>query len=199
MHPALWFLLWLRLYGWMRRLGRNLGTVKGVALAILGILFLAPCLFSWVFSLFIPTQPPPGPEKIEEVRQLGPLALLGFTVLSLLSSAGERGVVAFTPAEVTFLFAGPFSRRQLLAYKIIIAFLSSLLMAVIFLFWLASLRLPSVMLGFGYLAIVLALMFVQLLIMAIGFVAGTIGVQAYNRRRKFILLGVAAVALAALW
>jgi hypothetical protein len=197
MHPALWFLLWLRLYGWLRRLGRNLGTVKGVVLAIIGMLFLVPCLLSWMVSLFVLPGPPASPERLEDIRRFGPLALLGFTVLSLLSSAGERGVVAFTPAEVTFLFAGPFSRRQLLAYKIIVAFASSLLVAVIFLFWLASLHLPWAMLGFGYLAVVLALMFVQLLTMAIGFIASSIGVQAYNRRRRLILLGLALVALAA--
>jgi Putative ABC exporter len=197
MHPALWFLLWLRFYGWLRRLGRNLRTVKGAALAILGILFLVPCLFSWIFSLFVlPAEA--SPQKLEEIRHFGPLALLGFTVVSLLSSAGERGVVAFTPAEVAFLFTGPFSRRQLLAYKMITALLSSAMIAIFSLFWLASLRLPSAMLGFSYLAVVLALMFVQLVTMAIGFIAGTIGVQAYNRRRKLILVGLAAVALAAL-
>lgn len=197
MHPALWFLLWLRLRGWLRRLGRNLGTMKGAVLALLGVLFLVPCVFSWFLSVFVMPQPPAGPERLHEVRQYAPLALLGFTVLSLLSSAGERGVLAFTPAEVTFLFAGPFSRRQLLAYKIIVAFLSSLLMAVFFVGWLASLRMPALHFGFGYLAAVLALMFTQLLTMAVGFIASTIGVQAYNRRRRLILLGLAVVALAA--
>jgi hypothetical protein len=194
---ALWFLLWLRFIGWLRRLGRSLNTVKGLLLALLGLLFLVPCLFSLVLSLVVLPHAPPSPARLQEVRHFGPLALLGMTVVTLLSSAGERGVVAFTPAEVTFLFAGPFSRRQLLAYKVLIAFLSSLLMAVFFLFWLASLRLQTVMLGLGYLAIVLALMFTQLLTMAIGFLASTIGVQAYNRKRKLILLSFIVLALTA--
>lgn len=199
MHPALWFLLGLRFRGWLRRLGRNLLTVKGVLLALLGALFLVPCLFSWILSVLVLPQPPASPDKLEEIRRFGPLGLLSMTVLTLLSSAGERGVVAFTPAEVTFLFAGPFSRRQLLAYKVLIAFLSSLLMAVFFLIWLGSLRIPTARLGFSYLAIVLALMFTQLLTMAISFIARTISAQAYNRRRKLVLLGLGILVLAALF
>jgi hypothetical protein len=171
--------------------------MKGLLLAVLGVLFLVPCLVSWVLSVFILPQQPASPERLEEIQRYAPLALLAFTVLNLLTTAGERGVLAFTPAEVTFLFAGPFSRRQLLAYKITIALISSLLMAVFFLAWLASLRIQALRLTYGYLAAVLALMFIQLVIMAIGFIASTIGVQAYNRRRKLILLALAAVALTA--
>jgi hypothetical protein len=194
---ALWFLLWLRLCGWLRRLGRSLRTVKGVLLALLGVLFLVPCMFSWIVSVFVLPQAPVSPEEIEHIRQLGPLALLGLTMLTLLSSAGDRGVITFTPAEVTFLFAGPFSRRQLLAYKILIAFLSSLVMALFFLVWFASMHIRTRMLGFCYLGIVLALLFTQLLTMAISFLAGSISVQAYNRRRKLTLVIVVMLVLAA--
>jgi hypothetical protein len=124
--------------------------------------------------------------------------LLGLTLLTLLSSAGDRGVITFSPAEVTFLFAGPFSRRQLLAYKVVIAFVSSLVMALFFLVWLASLHVRTMMLGFCYLGIVLAILFTQLLTMAIGFLASSISVQAYNRRRKLILLVLVVLALAVL-
>jgi hypothetical protein len=198
MDRALWFLLWLRFRGWLRRLGRDLYTVKGALLALLGALFLMPCLALWIFSALSRTQQAAGPEMPAALSHYLPLALLGFTVLTLLSSAGERGVLAFTPAEVTFLFTGPFSRRQLLAYKIIAVFLSSLVMAVFFLVWMATLPIYSLRPGFAYLAIVLFLLFTQLLTIAIGLVAGTIGVQAYNRRRKLILVGLAILSLAAL-
>lgn len=197
MDRALWFLLWLRFRGWLRRLARELYTVRGALLAILGALFLVPCLSLWVLSVFLRPQQAGNPEMPDAVPHYLPLALFGVTMLTLFSSAGERGVLAFTPAEVTFLFAGPFSRRQLLAYKIILVFLSSLLMAVFFLVWLASMPLRAVRPGYAYVAVVLFLLFTQLLTIVIGLIASTIGVQAYNRRRKVILLGLAAVALAA--
>ena len=48
---------------------------------------------------------------------LAPLGLLGFTLLFVFTSAGEAAV-AFTPAEVNLLFAAPFTRRELLLYKL---------------------------------------------------------------------------------
>jgi hypothetical protein len=198
MDRALWFLLWLRFRGWLRRLGRDLYTIKGALLALLGGLLLMPCLSLWILSIFFRPQQPGSPEASEAAPLYLPLALLGFTVLSLLTSAGERGVLAFTPAEVTFLFTGPFSRRQLLAYKIVVVFLSCLLMAVFFLIWLGSLPRQGTNPGYAYLAIVLFLLFTQFLTIAVGLVASTIGVQAYTRRRKLILVGVAALALVAL-
>ena len=59
-----------------------------------------------------------------ELRQLtgaaapfAPLALFGFTLLFVFTSAGETAVY-FTPAEVDLLFAAPFTRRELLIYKL---------------------------------------------------------------------------------
>jgi len=43
--------------------------------------------------------------------------MLAMSLLALMTSGGEKAV-AFTPAEVGFLFPGPFTRRELLAYKI---------------------------------------------------------------------------------
>jgi hypothetical protein len=198
MDRALWFLLWLRFRGWLRRLGRDLYTVKGALLAILGALFLVPCVSLWIFSVFVRVPQAGSPEMPGGFPHYLPPALLGFTVLTLLSSAGERGVLAFTPAEVTFLFTGPFSRRQLLAYKLIVVFFSSLFMAVFFLIWLGSTPVQAMKPGYAYAAIVLFLLFTQLLTIAIGLVASTVGVQVYNRRRKLILVGLTVLALAAM-
>ena len=49
------------------------------------------------------------PKAIEEN---GPIA-----TLAGLTSAGERAI-SFWPSEVDFLFAGPFTRRELLIYKL---------------------------------------------------------------------------------
>src|SRR6476660_8693647 len=51
------------------------------------------------------------------VRALGPLILLLFLLLSVVSNWGEAAIY-FPPAEVDFLFSAPFGRRELLLYKL---------------------------------------------------------------------------------
>ena len=47
-----------------------------------------------------------------------PVAMLLYVVLTILTSLGERAIY-FSPSEVDFLFPAPFSRRQILLYKIL--------------------------------------------------------------------------------
>ena len=46
-----------------------------------------------------------------------PAALLGLLLMALFTATRQEGIV-FSPAEVDFLFSGPFTRRQLLFYKL---------------------------------------------------------------------------------
>ena len=48
MSRALWLLLWLQLAGWLRYLGRNLGTVRGALLALVGLVVFVPWLIAAV-------------------------------------------------------------------------------------------------------------------------------------------------------
>src|SRR6185436_12344678 len=57
----------------------------------------------------------PDPQVLELV---GALALRGAVAWGWVFG-GERRVLAFTPAEVTFLFAGPVSRRGLIQFKLL--------------------------------------------------------------------------------
>jgi putative ABC exporter len=59
-------------------------------------------------------------------REISPLVLLGVCLLTIISSAGDKAI-AFTPGEVDLLFPGPFTRRQLLAYKLLKSALAALL------------------------------------------------------------------------
>ena len=54
----------------------------------------------------------------QHTRRVGPLLLFAYCALTVLFASAEHGI-SFTPAEVQFLFSGPFSRRQVLAYKIV--------------------------------------------------------------------------------
>ena len=47
-----------------------------------------------------------------------PPGMLLFVLLNIFSSIGERAIY-FTPSEVDFLFPAPFSRREILLYKIL--------------------------------------------------------------------------------
>jgi hypothetical protein len=94
----------------------------------------------------------------ERFRDVAPLVLLGICMISIVSSSGDKAI-AFTPGEVDMLFPGPFSRRELLAFKLIksalfgffIAFAASFAMLPYARSWLAD-----------YVGIFLSLLFIQL-------------------------------------
>src|SRR5262245_15440502 len=187
MHRALWLLSWLRFVGWIRRLTRMLRTVKGALLVLfVGILFAF-----WVFSVamaafFRQSERAANPDL---ARQYGPVALLAYCVALLAFPSNER-MIAFTPAEVNSLFAGPFSRRQLLGYKIVVIALKSLSGTLI----LSILFMPYAHHYIAaYIGLFLATMFLQLVMMVLALLAATLGAVAYNRGRRWLLALVTVV------
>ena len=54
-----------------------------------------------------------------------PVVMLLYVVLSILTSLGERAIY-FSPSDVDFLFPAPFSRRQILLYKILGSFTAAI-------------------------------------------------------------------------
>ncbi len=86
--------------------------VKGIALAIVGGAVFAPMLI----GTFLSNQPGLG-ARPEMVRQLGPLMMLAFCLVNGLLSTGERALY-YSPAEIDFLFSGPYKPRQLLLFKV---------------------------------------------------------------------------------
>ena len=183
MDRALWLLLWLRFRGWFRRLGRAMRTPKGIALGLLGLLLFVPMLASVVLTSAMPETRVGDPQM---ARQYGPWLLLAYCLSIVLFSSADRGLT-FTPAEVDFLFPGPFSRRQLLAYKIGVNLLGSLFSTVFLtvFFQTYAFRVVAAVVG-----LFLTTTFLQLFNMAAALVAGTLGVFAYNRTRKVLLLAI---------
>jgi len=168
-------------------------TVRGALSIAVGGLFVFLCVLTWLVPAFVSPHQAASDEGLLVVRRFGPLGLLAFCLLQLVYSSGEKAVVAFTPPETSFLIAGPFSRRQLLSYKLMVNFLSLLVGAVFVLFWFALFRVSMSLLVARYLGLVLALVFVQLFSMSLGFIAATIGATIYNRARKLLLVGVIAL------
>jgi hypothetical protein len=125
MDPVLIKLLRLRLRGALRRSFRGLKTVRGMLFFLLG----AGTLLLWIGSQFLVLFIPHARGNPEVLRDVLPVGLFGLSLMSLLGGTRQEGI-CFTPAEVDFLFSGPFTRRHLLLYKLSSGMLGSLFAAI---------------------------------------------------------------------
>jgi hypothetical protein len=188
MHSALLRLNLLRLRGAARRALRLLrspqGLVLGLAILVGGAFVLLP--------MFTAPSVRIDPETI---RTLAPLGIL-LIVASMLLTSNSAQAVTFTMPEIEFLFPGPFTRRQLLLYKLttsaLFAGLNALVFATVFrrfaTWWIA-----------GWIGIWLTLLFIQLLSMTIVLVVQTIGQRAYSLARRLILVALVVVLGLSAW
>ncbi|MBN2476543.1 MAG: hypothetical protein JXB62_18155 [Pirellulales bacterium] len=191
MSRALRMLLRLRLRGFRRRVFRNVKTLRGGIFFLMGtamiVLWLGPSL-AMATAMDLRSDP-------QTVRAVVPLALLAMCLLNVVTSANEKSM-HFTPAEVDFLFSGPFTRRELLAYKLsgsaAAAVLVALMLSAVFLrhstFWIAALV--------GYLTMIV---FIQLFSMALLLLSQTAAEHAYTRVRRLVLLVALTLAAVAGW
>ena len=167
-----------------RRMLRGAKSVRGAAFLVLGTLifslWLGPSI--WLASTTTRTDP-------QQVRTVVPVFLLLICLMNLVTSAGEKAI-AFSPAEVDFLFAGPFTRRQLLAYKLgksaAAASFASLILSLVLLkhaqLWIAC-----------YVGIILTLLFTQFFSTIVMLAIQSVAERAYSRGRKFVLFMAAAM------
>jgi hypothetical protein len=107
-----------------------------------------------------------------------------------MTSAGERAIY-FSPGEVDFLFAGPFTRREVLAYKLL-GTLFNVLFGSIF-FCVFMLRFTSSWVA-AYVGVFLALVFVQYVTIAVALAQQLMAEHAYTRLRKVVVYGIGALA-----
>jgi hypothetical protein len=184
---ALWLLVGLHLRGWVRYLGRNLRTVRGALLALLGLAVFAPMILASFFR-------GEGLDS-ESVRRTGPAFLLFYCVLNVLATTGERPVY-FTPGEVHFLFGGPFGRRELLVYKVVLSLVfsvpSSLIMA-------SLLQLHARLFIAAFLGLLLTFMFMQLFTMAVSLSAAAAGARLYSFSRRAAMIALAGAVGVVAW
>lgn len=186
MDPALRKLLKLRLRAWLRRIRPALKTPRGAIFFAIGVIMLLMWVGPSVAMGFVAV----GHVDTQVTRTMIPLALMGMCVLAVFTSGRQKGI-PFSAAEIDFLFAGPFTRRELLLYKLSSslagALFFSLCVSLVFLryasFWIAA-----------FVGCLLALAFVQLFSTALVLIAQTVAEHAYTRARKLVLLAVAALA-----
>jgi hypothetical protein len=126
----------------------------------------------------------PGVARIAEVSELfAPFGLLLLALVFAFTAAGERAFY-FTPAEVDFFFAAPFTRRELLLYKlgktalglVAMSLFVSTVMLVNLRSWLA-----------GFVGLPLALLMLQLLAMTTAMAGQIVAQSLYNRARRLLL------------
>lgn len=177
MHRALLKLMRLQLKGWVRR-QFSAGSIRRTVFTILGIGMFLVWFLSLVFSAALSKSRPP-----EEILATMPFYLAGFALLPLVLGNDDRAI-AFSPAEIDFLFAGPFSRRELVLYKMIKLVLTSVLGG---LFFALILRRQATSFGTCAAGAVLSLVFINLLTTAIALLRDTL------RERSFALVRRAAV------
>jgi ABC-2 type transport system permease protein len=106
------YLAWRSAHNRITRQLRHLKSPRYLAALLLGLAYL------W---FMIVAQRPTGTAQMADARWLelvGALALLGAVAWGWIFGV-ERRVLAFTPAEVTFLFSGPVSRRGLIQFKLL--------------------------------------------------------------------------------
>jgi hypothetical protein len=188
MDRALWLLLYLRGVGLLRHWGRRLRTFRGLLLAGLGALLLAPAFLAGLLAPSFQVE-----AQLALVRRYGPFALLGFCILNIVLSSDERAVY-FAPAEVEFLFSGPFRRRQLLLYRIVGGIFSSVFVA-LFMTLFFALYAHSALYAFAGLFLTIEIL--SLISMAVGLVVSTVGALAFNRQRKLVLAALAVLIVVA--
>lgn len=133
MDAALNQLLLMRLRGGLRHRLTQLASVRGV------IFVLGTAAIVWLLAGSGLMTPGDGASRLglqdpsdlrAHILDFLPLALLGAFVFTICASTGPA--LHFSANEINFLFAGPFSRRSLVLYKICAYFAGAVLSAAIF-------------------------------------------------------------------
>ena len=183
-------LLRLQGRGFLRRTFRNATSPRRAVFLIIGLGTMTLWFGSVIVSQFAASNQinEHKATSIARFHQIAPLALCGICLLTIVSSATDRAI-AFTAGEVDILFPGPFTRRQLLAYKLlksaIGAMVTSILVTIVMTSYGGSL--PSC-----YLGVFLSLLFVQFFS-----TAGVLLGQTLGNRFKRYFRGAAVIVLLA--
>ncbi len=187
MPAPLWTLLWLTTRAGFRRIWRQARSVRGVVLFLLGVFVIGLRVLPAIY-----VNGHSAPVDPSGVRAAAPVAILGFCLMNLFASAGERAV-SFSAAEVDFLFPGPFTRRQLLTYKLVKTGVGGMLSAL--LFGLILSRYAGTFWG-HVIGIWLTFQFMQMLAMTFALVQATLGERVFAAGRWWLLAALLAAVVA---
>ncbi len=187
MRSALFKLMRLQFRGWLRRQFTG-GSTRRLVFGVLGtIMFLL-----WISGVVIGTAIQKS-RPAEDILATLPLYLTAFALLPIVLGSDDRAI-AFSPAEIDFLFPGPFTRRELVLYKMFKLLLSSVAGGIFFGFVLRRLAasLPVSIAG-----AILTMAFVNTFTTFVALVRDTVQERfyAFFRRGATLLLILAAAAV----
>lgn len=184
LHPALRLLWRMQLRASWRKVTRTTRTGKGILRLTLTVGLMALTFGPMV--VFLLYREPPDPVA---ARSFLEPAVFILTILILIANGSKSGIF-FTPAEVDFLFPGPFPRKQLVLYRIGHQTQDALFGAL----FLSVVPAPFVPYWpFAFLGIALVLQFIQLLSTALSLTVSIAGQAAYSRARKVVLVAIGAL------
>lgn len=207
MHPALWKLLRLYSKASWRRLLRGARTIRGALMLLIALAGLVVTLGSTVVSSILmrnelskldvlrremPWNPMLQPGLIAPYL---PLLVLGAFLKAVLGKSGWRHLY-FTPAEIDFLFAGPFPRRELLLFRLVRTGLSTLIFSMVLVSTPLGLAFKSWWAAF--VGLTLTMVFVSLAGLAATLSRMLVAEAAHTRARRALLFAVGALAAVAL-
>ena len=195
MDRSLWLLTRLRLNALFRRWRKSLARPKGILITVVFALLFAPSVVGVVGiaiygpKVILPTSPS------DFVERFGPVAFCLLVFASLFGTTREAALY-YSPAEIDYLFPGPYRRRQLIAYKLILTTLASLFSAIII---GCTSRIIATWFLSAMVSAVLAVTFVQLTQMVLTLAANLAGAILWSRTlRAIVLVGAGLAALAIL-
>jgi hypothetical protein len=176
--------------GRARRVIRQVMTLRG----FLGLIIAIGIIGFWLFAMVV-TSLTRAQTAVPYLEETMPFIILAMTVMSLFGPVGEMAV-HFSPSETNFLFPAPYSRRDLLAYRIVSHLQGVAFMALFFSIYLQSISRwwPATFMG-----TFLAFLFVHLTVLTLRLLAENIGQQAYSRGRIAGLMLLAIIALVLIW
>ena len=194
MHTALWKLYRLRIRGSIRSIAGKFKTLRGAGLAVFTLLVLGMMFGPNLVMAFKLSRTQEMGSNVDSIREVIPVAMLVYVVLSIVTSMGERAI-HFSPSEVDFLFPAPFSRRQILLYKILGSVMAAIYVALMVSFplLLHTRSWPAAAVG-----VFLAWLLINSLTMCAQLIAQSVTERAFTTARKLLLGGLIAAAALAL-
>ena len=187
--PSLVKLLALQGRGFVRRTFRNATSPRRAVFLIIGLGTMMLWFGSVIASQFgLAHAQVDKLATITRFRQIAPLALCGICLLTIVSSATDRAI-AFTAGEVDILFPGPFTRRNLLAFKLLKSGIGAMVTSLLVTIPMASYghSLPA-----SYVGVFLSLLFVQLFSTAGVLLGQTLGQRFYRYLRNAVIIALLA-------
>jgi hypothetical protein len=200
MHTALWKLYRLRTRGSVRALARKFKSRRGAAMALFTLLVFGMMLGPNLVLAFtlgrtgVLARSGVLARTGDLLGEAVPVMMFLLAVLGVVTSPGGRALY-FLSSEVDFLFPAPFSRRQILVYKILGNITAAVYIALIF---------PLVLLPYircwaaAAAGCFLGFLMLNSLAMCANLVAQTVTEGAFTRTRKLLLGGVLVAAAVAL-